>query len=33
LIVGSDLSHLLQPPPDRQHVAPTRKNMPNKHCT
>jgi hypothetical protein len=33
LIVGSDLSYLLQPPPDRQHVAPTWKNMPNTHCT
>jgi hypothetical protein len=33
LIVGSDLSYLLQPPPDRQHIAPTCKNMPNTHCT
>jgi hypothetical protein len=33
LIVESDLSYLLQPPPDRQHVAPTCKKMPNTHYT
>jgi hypothetical protein len=33
LIMGSDLSYLLQPPSDIQHVTPTWKNMPNTHCT
>jgi hypothetical protein len=32
LIMGSDFSYLLRQPPDRQHVAPTYKNMPNTHC-
>jgi hypothetical protein len=30
LIVGFDLSYLLQPPPDRQHIAPTSINMPTR---
>jgi hypothetical protein len=29
---GSDLSFLLQPLSDKQHVAPTGKNVPNTHC-
>jgi hypothetical protein len=33
LIVRFNLSYLLQPPLDRQYIAPTCKNMPNTHCT